>query len=448
MLRFAEGLVVYVLTVVALGTTVGLGGCAANASSQRSAESNTTLSPPAPVPTRVLNVAVWTILSPLELPVSGARHGDPFWLLSCEIAGYELGPGGNDEECSAYHQQQDAEASDERAWREAGFSDTERAEWSPHCTPSQAAAWRKAGFSAPEAAALLACKGCSDRNIPEDASKWRSAGFTASEAASWPSNFSVDNAVKWRANGFDARQARAYAKAYPRITLDQAMELRRSGLTAKDCADHSLSVEQAVLWQNSGFSCAEAASWKAVGASPASALRWKAAALGPPTFYLSEEGVSSETAATWKAKGVSLADRNQTQDIRRFLSKGYSLKSAIYYHAHGVEPDQVSEFNRVQAACHGTLYNVFKLITLSPFATRSKCFILNPVTVVQWMTPASGLATLAFSGPLMFIQFDKPPTSRWVSGVFIGEGAYQYESASGSLQTVPRLRWIGEAIGN
>lgn len=368
--------------------------------------------------------AALVVGTPLLMADDVAKCGDPVWTL----AGSEKKYGMN---CQQYH-----------AWRNAGFSKEEIATWRIVSSPEIAKSWKEAGFKPADAQVGAG-------NIsPSEAAQWQTAGFSIRDAASWSSRLSLDDAIVWRGNGFALEKANQFLTAYPRITPEQASRLQNAGLMPQECAAHSLSIDQAIVWKDKGFSCAEAGSWKDVGADSEEAARWKAAGLEPDSVYLSKEGVSAETAASWKAAGISLNNENQVQQVRRFLDKGYDLKKATYYMSHGLEPNQVAEFNKVAAVCHNSSYNLLQLLYTSPFATTNKCFVLNPVAIQQWLNPSTGLASIAFgSSRVALVHFDKPPTNSVFGGVFLGVGAYQYESASGSLETVPSLKWIGQSVG-
>jgi len=258
-------------------------------------------------------------------------------------------------------------------------------------------------------------------------------------------NFSLEDATKWRNAGISIDDAKNDLAKYPGITPQEAGTLKNHGIVAKDCADQSLSYQEALEWKKEGFLCAEAAPWHAADASPERAAEWKAAGLSPDSYYLSQDGVSTQTAANWKAAGVQLGNKELVAALRAYLSKGYPLKKAVYYASRGVQPNQVAEYNRVAATCHGSYKSFVELAYMSPFATKGKCFNLYPVIVRQWLTSRTALAGVG--GLSALVEFNIAPTSAISGGTFLGMGAYQYSSASGSLETVARLKWLGQTVG-
>ncbi len=370
----------------------------------------------------VVMTPLWVLASPIEARDT-INCGDPFYT----VLGHSNAAGVS---CGDYH-----------AWRKAGFSKDEIASWAfLGLSPSEAAAWRQAGFAREDVRARP--PGLS----LDDAIKWRNAGFNMSQAASWSPHFSLDHAIKWRDAGFGADEATDYVIAYPAVTPGEARTLKTAGILVKECSDQKLSLDEALQWRKRGFSCAEASAWKEAGATADLAAKWKQAALPADTYYLAKQGVSPQAAAHWQAAGISLSNQSQTAAIRQFLASGYDLKWAIYYTSRGISPNQVGEYNGLNSICHGSYNTVVNLAYMSPFATSGKCFQLYPVVIQQWLTPTGGLASVGF-GPLALVDFDQPPDKRVMAGVFVGEGAYQYESSDGSLETVPRLKWIGQMPG-
>ena len=309
--------------------------------------------------------------------------------------------------------------------------------------------WSAAGFSSEEAPAWQ-----STGLTPEEAVAWRQAGFTAKEAAAWSNRpwsnrqFSLEDAIKWRQYKIDPDEAADYRTAFGAITPQDVQMLRAAGMTIpKECSDHKLSYKEALEWRMHGFSCADASPWKEAGATAKQAVRWKSAGLGTDTHYLAKQGISSQTAKAWQAAGITLSNKRQVSAVREYLAKGYDLKQAVYYTSHGIEPDQVGEYERMKSICHDSYHDVAELFYLSPFASNGKCFQILTVIIQQWLVPTVGLGSTGIG--LVLVDFDQAPTNQIiVAGIFLGEGAYQYESVIGSFQTVPRLKWVTQWAGS
>jgi len=292
----------------------------------------------------------------------------------------------------------------------------------------------------------------------QEINNWGQSGLTVSEAIAWHQtaftsfdfqtarsmNFSLEDATRWRDAGISLEDAKADLAKYPGITPQEAGTLKNHGIAAKDCADQQLSYQETLEWEKQGFSCVEAGPWHAADASPERASEWKAARLSADSYYLSKDEVSPQTAAEWQAAGVQLANKELVTALRGYLSKGYALKKAAYYASRGVQLNQVAEYNRVAATCHGSYKSFVELAYMSPFATTGKCFNLYPVVVQQWLTSKTALANVG--GLSALVEFKIAPTSAITGGTFLGMGAYQYSSASGVLETVARLKWLGQTV--
>lgn len=311
-------------------------------------------------------------------------------------------------------------------WQEAGFSAEQIKTWRGFgFTPATALAWSQAGFS-PQAAnswsnALLIRCQLSMVDAIHDATEWRARGFTAHKAADCLSNaITLNDALAWRRHDFSCREALPLVKAG--ASPDQAAVWKRSGFTAREaaaCLSKAMALNDALTWRKHGFSCGEAQPWAMAGVNP-------------------------EQADTWRQAGLYA---KQAQLVRQYLSRGYSIKSTAFYIRHNITPSEVPALKRENDICHGHFEGIFQLVTMSPFATRGKCFGVGFVVMEQWFTPNAGLASILGSSNLALVNFSRPARKSEVGGIFLGQGAYQYKATDGALRTVPKLRWIGPLVG-
>jgi hypothetical protein len=204
---------------------------------------------------------------------------------------------------------------DYRRWKEAGIPDNEIGAWTCVSTdPAFASKWRAVvGFSPPRAAAWSS-KGVS----PSDADKLAANGFK-------PHNVTqVPDSLTWAQNGFNA---------------DDATLLAENHFTPTSAAG----------WNTHGFSGQEAVEWSNAGATLEQAIQWKEEGLASNSYYLTKQHISAQEAKTWQAAGINISDQNQVSAMNKYLARGYNQKQAIYYTSHGIDPDQVAEYERMKS---------------------------------------------------------------------------------------------------
>jgi hypothetical protein len=414
MRQIRNGSILAVLVVSLL-----LAGCGPGSSS------NQTLSD------RAAQATAGVIVSPLAIPIDTALHGNPVWSLSCAFAG-EI------PDCLDYHLRREAEASNARAWHDAGFSKEEADEWKPTGFSSrQALQWREGGFGPTAANAWN-----TDRFSPQDAGTWKRSGFEPGAAQGWHDNhFSAVDALAWQSAGLTPAEGAAwrdqnfspieakrwssadltpdYRRYYQIITLDQAIALHRAGLNNPgDCSAWGLTIEDLFEWSNQHFTCKDASSWKGSGFSPAAARQW------------SDEGLTP----------------GQVKTAEGLLRSGYSRTKAITYAKQNLSFRQAEQQQHREhllgERCHGRTEDYRLLLVSNPYSLEGKCFDDVFGVVYQWFGPTEGLANLYLGVPTVRVTFDKRPAANTFRGLAIARAPFQFEDTSGALRTIVSLELV------
>jgi hypothetical protein len=107
-----------------------------------------------------------------------------------------------------------------------------------------------------------------------------------------------------------------------------------------------------------------------------------------------------------------------------------------------IAADDFANRDRIAKSRGHTIHSLHELMAASPYATEGKCYrIAGEVT--QWQDATTALVRLGNS-PTEFamVEFESPPDTKAVRGVGLGQHAFQYTNAIGTLATVPYLKIV------
>jgi hypothetical protein len=98
------------------------------------------------------------------------------------------------------------------------------------------------------------------------------------------------------------------------------------------------------------------------------------------------------------------------------------------------------------AICGDVIHQFPQIYFTSPFATDGQCYRIPMISIFQWIDSTTALVNQNMGTPLL-VDFPEPPSQNLLLGwrIVRGEGAYQYQTTAGALETVPRVRLLKQA---
>lgn len=323
------------------------------------------------------------------------------------------------------------------AWSKYGFTPAEVGEWgnvsvgpskaTSSIGPKEAHDYKAAGLLPSEA---LQCRAIGIN--PEVATVWKEQGLPCNEIRSWENiGLMPIEASAWRSIPLSASEARTWIdNQFLPSDVQPWVQQKIGPLQAKAWKESDFNPDTATPWNDAFFNAPDARSWEKLGVSPENAKKWR------------EIGFKPEIASKWINSGMKLDQARQWHDAGftpdnsfEWLQTGKTLKQAKPWV--GFSPKTANSLSKF---CSTGIEGIKDIVLENPYETRNKCYQLQMV-LLQLQGRSKGL--YRYFDQIFFVDFGKNAAeTTYITGYFLGNGAFEYVDVSGAARTVPSLKKI------